>query len=109
MRPDESGATCNDRVHASSLTGRASAAALRLDAQVGPLRADLVALDAYERVDYFGASEHAGAPHTVVTAQWRDATMPSMPLEVVSARTDEDSFERHGVTVLPISEPRVTN
>lgn len=93
MRTDESGASRNDCVHGPSLTRRAPA--LRLNPQIGPLGADFIALDSHECVDDLRARQHARASQLVISAQRRDATVPSVPLEIVPTWADKNSLQRH--------------
>lgn len=70
-------------------------ASRRLQTQIRPLRADLVTLDAHQRVDHLRARKHTIATQRFIGAHSRDATVFPVPLQVVAARTNQNSFQGH--------------
>jgi len=62
-------------------------------AELNPLRANFVALDAHQTIDHLRPSQHTFASCWFVALQGCYAAVPAVPFEIVSARTDQDSFE----------------
>jgi hypothetical protein len=57
------------------------------------MRANLVPLDANQPVDHLRPRQHAFTSHRFVALEWRNATVAPVPFEIMSARTDQNSFQ----------------
>lgn len=68
-------------------------AATETGTDINPLRTNLVAFNAHQTIHHLRPGQHAFAAHGFIALQRRDAAVPAVPLEIMSARTDQDSFQ----------------